>query len=438
MKKEKKSPYKGKHVREEKDVVIVTPVSGSEYYDEEEPEKQETPKTEVKENIKKKKSKGEVPKLLRSRKFITGSICVLILAVIVSVLWVNRYSLTPANMRNWFQTKLLGVGIGDGYPVELTGSGAKLGNFFSYDGNCAVLSDTVLTVRNSTGDETVSVRHSYNNPAMKEASSRFIVFNQGGEGYSTYSPEKGAEKFTASFTVAAADIAGNGNYGVITYPNDYASVLEVYNLDHELLYTYKFSDGYATALSLRADGFVGAVATVYTNHGELYSKITVLDFTKTSPVAEYIMNGDLVTSLHWGGNSLYAVGDTKISVSDASYNFEDYSYEGKQLTAVAAEGNRMYISISGYSYAGASTLLIFDRSAEPLTIDLADRITDISAYGSVAAVLAGDMVHSFDALSGVELGDAQAGSDSQAIAMVDESRCYVLGAKEIRCVSLEK
>ena len=98
----------------------------------------------------------------------------------------------------------------------------------------------------------------------------------------------------------------------------------------------------------------------------------------------------------------------------------------------------MYISISGHSYAGASTLLIFDRSPEPLTIDIADRITDISSSGSVVAVLAGDMVHSFDALNGVELGDAQSGSDAHAIALLNESSCYVLGAKEIRCVSLEK
>lgn len=437
-KKDKKQPYKGKHVREEKDVVIVTPASGSEYYDEEEPVKEEAPKAEESHKKGKGKVGSAVFKLFTNRKFVLGSICVLLVALIFTVLWVNRFSLSPANISNWFQTKLLGVGIGDGYPVELTGSNAKVGNFFSYDGNCAVLSDTVLTVRNATGDETVSMRHSYNNPSMQEASGRFVVFNQGGEGYSLWSQENGAEKFTEEFSIAAADIAGNGNYGVVTYPNDYASVLEVYNLDHELLYTYKFSDGYVTAMSLRDDGYMAAVATVYTNHGELYTKISLLDISKTEPVAEYTMNGDLVTSIHWGGNNVYAVGDTKISVSDTDYNFTDYEYGGRQLTAVASDGSRMYISISGHSYAGASTLLVFDRDPEPLTIDMADRITDISASGSVVAVLAGDMVHSFDALSGVELGDAQAGSDAHAIAMVNESSCYVLGAKEIRCVSLEK
>ena len=45
-KKEKNQPYQGKHVKEEKKVVIVTPVSGSEYYDEEEPVKAEAPKAE--------------------------------------------------------------------------------------------------------------------------------------------------------------------------------------------------------------------------------------------------------------------------------------------------------------------------------------------------------------------------------------------------------
>ena len=47
---------------------------------------------------------------------------VLIVAVAGLVFWVNRDGLTPENMVNWVQERVVGLGIGDGYPVPITGS----------------------------------------------------------------------------------------------------------------------------------------------------------------------------------------------------------------------------------------------------------------------------------------------------------------------------
>lgn len=94
----------------------------------------------------------------------------------------NKDNLTPENIGNWIRTKAVGFGFGDGYPAELTGSTALVGNFGAADGNLYVVSDTALTVLNGSAKEMFSARHSYNDPAVSEASGRYLLYNAGGHG----------------------------------------------------------------------------------------------------------------------------------------------------------------------------------------------------------------------------------------------------------------
>ena len=46
---------------------------------------------------------------------------ILLLAVLVLVWWFNRENLTVENISDWVQTRVVGMGIGDGYPVSIPG-----------------------------------------------------------------------------------------------------------------------------------------------------------------------------------------------------------------------------------------------------------------------------------------------------------------------------
>lgn len=421
---------KNKHARASKknmkEIVIreKSQPKGGEYYD-------EPPADKSGEND----STGDAEKKKRA-KLIKRTVVVVLLAVLLVLVWANRYNLTPENLSNWVKTKVFGTGLGDGYPIDLVGSNAAVGNFLSYDGNCVVLSDTALNITNSTGKEILSSRHSYSNPNIRRNGNKFLLYDCGGLGYSIISANNDVHKYTGTYKITAGDITGKGRYALLTQPEDYSSQLDIMDEKDEVIFTYKFAEGYATALALNSDGTLCAVATVFTNLGEMYTKIEVLSTSNEKPVAEYTMNGNFVSKIYWSGNNIYAVGDTSMAVCGISLEFKEYSYEGKQLTAVAAMNGSAFVSISGYSRSGASTLLVFSGSSTPVVVDLDGRIEDISSYGSVVGVLINHKIYSFDIASGKALGTADAGYDAEALSMLNERNAYVLGAREVREVSL--
>ena len=113
-------------------------------------------------------------KKLRVSKLLYRIIAALLIAVVLLIILENKDNLTPENIGNWIRTKAVGFGFGDGYPAELTGSTALAGNFGAADGNLYVVSDTALTVLNGSAKEMFSARHSYNDPAVSEASGRYL------------------------------------------------------------------------------------------------------------------------------------------------------------------------------------------------------------------------------------------------------------------------
>ena len=60
----------------------------------------------------------------------------------------------------------------------------------------------------------------------------------------------------------------------------------------------------------------------------------------------------------------------------------------------------------------------------------------VSISGNTVAVLGGGNLSGYSISDGSLTGQAQAGSDSIAVAMRDESSAYILGVSEIRLVTL--
>lgn len=371
---------------------------------------------------------------------------IIIFAVALSVLlWLNRDRLSPARIVNWFQTSLTGGAVGDGYPISVTGTNVDTDNFMTADGNCVALSDTALSVNDSLGNSTFTIGHSYNEPALSYSYGKYLLYNMGGTGFTLLTDGDDAEKKNAEDKISAGAISGNGRYALLEQPADYTCDLNVYDsnsndsdgIGDKLLYTFHFAENYGVAVALNSDGSKGAVATVSSDRGELYTEITILDFAQPEPVASFISAGNLVTELMWGDNGMiYAVGDTKTVICTRNNEFTEYDYGGKTVTAVSLAGSKAYVSVSGYEHNGPSTLLVFSSAEAPLEIPLENIITDISSYGSVVSVLCDNTVRSFDSGNGEAIASVESGYDAKGLAMTDESHSYVLGVNQIRYVAL--
>ena len=166
---------------------------------------------------------------------------VLLAAIVVLLVIENWENLTPGNIGNWIRTKAVGLGFGDGYPAELVGSAADAGNFGVNGGNVYVVSDTALTVMNSSAKTLFTARHSYNNPAVSAASDRYLLYNMGGTGYQVETVSGTQVSGTSeNGDITTGVIADSGKFALALQPADMASQLCVYNKDGSCFPIFSF------------------------------------------------------------------------------------------------------------------------------------------------------------------------------------------------------
>ena len=335
-----------------------------------------------------------------------------------------------------FKVALVGTGTGDGFPVEITGNNVSSRGFAVTDYGCVTLSDTALTAVNSTGKNIFTVRHSFSSPMMSERNGSFIIYDCGSYAYTLVDSSGNYEKRTSDYKIISADIAENGNYVLVTIPDDYASQAEVYDSDGNLKYTYKFAEDYASAAAINPEGNMCAVSVLYTRNAELYSRVVILSIKSEAAEAEYIYKGCMVTDVFWKGSSIYCIGDEGLLAGTSDGYFYEYSFAGKNITAVYCDDDRCFVSVSSYTHGGDSDLLVFSGANEPLDIYSEERITSITSSGSLVSCLAGEMISCYSASSGDLKSTADTGYDSRAVAQADSSTVYVLGAQEIRSAVL--
>lgn len=370
-------------------------------------------------------------------------ISLVLLAVVVGLsLWVNREYLTWDHMKEWARLQLKGPNAGDGYPVAITGSDVYEGNFLSAGGSAVVLSNTAFTSISADGKEEFSIRHNLNQPVLKAAGGKYLLYNSGSTGYLLVSGGRTLVEAVSAKEIICGSVAPSGKYALGLEGEHGASKLEVYLPDGSLQYEYPFANDYITAAALNYDGSFGAVCTVRSEKGEMVSRLTVFDFSQPDPVAQYETRDNLLLAAAWGENGvIYGVGDgAMLSARSSDYQFTEVSYQGRQLTAFTLSAGRAFLSISAYEHAGDSTLLVYNgaeeyNEANPVRMESPNRIEALSVSGGVVGMLAGGEVIFCDYSTGMELGRADAGADAKSIALASESWAYVLGVSEIRSAS---
>ena len=370
----------------------------------------------------------------RVPKWVYRVVVILALCVAGMLLWFNRANLTPENILEWMQVQTVGMGVGDGYPTPIVGSSVEKGNFYCRNKDLYVLSDTRLTVLNSTARELVSRQHSFGAPAMKSAGSRVMVYNIGGTGYQIEGFSDTLFSGNTEENIFTADISGNGKYALVTEDRGYCAKLTVYFPDHTEQYSYEFADYYITDISLNRDGSRAAACGISAQNGAVVSAVYFFDFN--NPAAETVVTFDSTTLLdveYCENGSVIAVGDTMLSVVSSDGEHTDYSFQGQRISAYAVDNGRVLLALMPYENSISSRLVIVgENGQETMSAELAYPVSSVSLYGDTAAALANSQIYFYTVSTGAVLGEADSGSDARAIALMDEQNAYVLGVSEIR------
>jgi hypothetical protein len=363
-------------------------------------------------------------------------ILILILCVFSMLIWFNRYNLTPSNVLEWVQNSVVGMGIGDGFPSKIAGSSVSKGNFQSMNKEAVVVSDTALTVLNSTAKAVVSRQHSFSRPVMKISGSRILIYNLGGKGYRVESQSKTLVKEDGQQNILAGALAVNGRYALITQADGYLGCLTAYAADGKVLFHYWFSDYYPTAVALSADGTKAAVAAVSAKDGAMTSAVYLLDFGNSKPVEPFaVYPENMLLDISYSGNgTVTAVGDRLTAVIGAGGKTKtNFDYQGLHLSAYSMDSGKTALGLTPYGSAGNGKLVVLDDTGSAAaSVPFAQPVESLSLYADAMAVLSQGQVHFYSATAGTLTGTCDAGSDARAIALHDETSAYILGVSEIR------
>lgn len=363
-------------------------------------------------------------------------ILILLISVAGLLVWFNRDNLSPQNIGGWIQSKVVGMGMGDGYPAALdNGRNVAPGNFFAADKNVAVVSDTSVTVLNSTAKELVRRQHSFSNPVAKVWGQRVLVYNLGGTGYQVERISKAGERRIADAEILAGAIAGNGRVALATESQGYYSRMTVYGENGKAFYTYDFSEYYITHIALNRSGTRAAVAGVAAKNGAMVSVVYLFDFGSPKPVSQLVYQDNLVLSLDYGQNGvIVAVGDQLTSIISENGGKTDYSYGSQSYLGSAVDNGRTALLLSPYANADSASLLLLDvKGKQAASVPLGQNAGGVSLYGDTAAVLLTDeTIRAYTASGGALKGTCSGGKDARALTLRDESSVYVLGFSEIR------
>lgn len=364
-------------------------------------------------------------------------VLILLLAFLGLVIWNYRASLTPANIKNWVQTYLLGYSDGTGYPVTLADGSVNFGNFSVEDSSPATVSNTTFLLL-SKGGKTLSLRqHGYTTPVMKRWGKNFLIYDLGNKSFRV---SRNGTDFTENtqydYPIYTGAIAKNGSYAIASASEGYTSELRVFDRNGLPLLEWASQHYLISTVAFSPDGKSVAAAAFASEGGTLKTVIHVFNFNKDTPVASHTMEGCVMLDIIFNDNqTVTAVGDTAAFRFTLGENPYYYDYEGLSLSAFDLTTDGAVLALSPSSDGRSGSLVHLNESLDAHTVSRFDQTVDsIQLYNGNTAMLSDGLLTVFND-SGIAILTADAGVDAVR-AICSEGVCYVLGTGEIRAVEL--
>lgn len=316
-----------------------------------------------------------------------------------SYVWRHWGSLAPESAVDWINAKLTGGQAGDGFPVELTGSGVT-GMEQTSEG-LALLGDSALVVYNPRGGEVLRRQHGLSSPILRTAGRWILMADAGGTRLRLDTRSSEGKEITVDGEIVGASVSENGHYAVATGSNlIHTSELAAYNRQQELLYRWQASEKTMLDVALSRDGNSMVSVGVAASGGFMKSYVLFFDFDKSEPVAQY-EDGDnmLFSARYFSGGTAAAIGDRALWVVNRKGSIrEKYSYDDHEMLGYAVGEGAVSVALRGYGGGEGGTVLTVNSSgAKAYETTFEGTFRCMTPYRSGVAVLTTAHLYVIDA-----------------------------------------
>lgn len=366
-------------------------------------------------------------KSLSYKKIIIALMIIILLVAIVFVVF-NRFTCTGCSSYNTTSAN---------FPLSLRGSLVSNGNFNTFSGGFAYVSDTHYMVYDNGGEEKLASQVAFNEPVLRlNHNGTSVIYELGGYKYSIFSGEEQVYSGKTESKMYLADVTADLKFATVTESHDYKAKLSVYSDLETPLFGYSFEEYYITAMALNSDA-TGAIACgVTAQNGVEKSVIYVFDFTEETPVAFHEISSDVIFDCEYlDDGSACVIGESASYIINGK-NFSKLtknSYSQMTLTSyeVNADTGQLTLSLSRSGDGRNCTVICVNKSGSvDCKIETEYAAYFVSSYKNRVLVSDKTALYLYSQ-NGSLISSEKINPDSRQVRLISPDTALVLGIKDI-------
>lgn len=278
-------------------------------------------------------------------------------------------------------TSLLGTG---SYPISLSGTKTyntvTMGNYYYH------LSDTHFSAFSNAGKKLFSEPHGFEKPVLTVSKGKSLIYDQGGKELQIFDLKGLENVITTENEIISAAISDSGNFSIVTYSDEYASAVSVYNKKNKIFYEWFSAEDTVNAVAMSGNGKKIAVATYKSASGIFSSKVNIINCTSKSATPLHTKNYEntVVYGLKSTDNGRFCVvkadGVDSIKWSDFKTNEYKSDYTVSKFRVNTSSNVAVFCRESDNT---DNTIVIFSKKGKvKYTVKYKGIINDIQVKGS--------------------------------------------------------
>ncbi len=343
-----------------------------------------------------------------------------VVVILALVLWQNWDTLAPDKLISRLQDSMNDSG--DGWPVDVSGSGAtRLVRTQSYT---AVLSDSYLTYYNSRGGEVTRYGCSYSAPLLRQAGKYVLLAEQEGRRLLLTTRSALLQELTMEEKILSVAINEKGRFAVLTQgPGGYAVKVTVYDRKGEQIYA-RSRMSMATEVAISPDGERVALLSVQAQNGSLSSAVEVFDLESDAQDAlfTYTAKDTMLYRLTYVRQELVAVGEERAVALNDQGQAAVFTTGASRILGYCVGERYVALALRDYGETAGGQVAILDgNGVEHARVDFAGDFRHLSAEGDRFLLLTDSAVQTV----------TEAGAGKQAAVAADGRRAVQLDGKAI-------